>query len=79
MPWTGRTPRAQAAAARAKAIYMKKAKAANIIKRAVSRFGRTKYQRWKYTIPARKPYFQPYSKFYLASLRRRSYRRYRRR
>jgi hypothetical protein len=43
----------------------------------VKKFSKT--PRWKYTIPARKPYFVPYGKFHLAGLRRRSYRRYRRR
>jgi len=73
--WSGRTPRARAAAARAKAMYMKKAIAANIIKKAVAKYGRR--PKGQFTIPARRPYFTPYGRFYLAGLRRRrtSYRR----
>jgi len=77
MPWTGRTPRARAAAARAKARYIR-ARAANVIKRAVAKYSKTR-RRGEFTIPARKPFFFPYSKFQLASMRKRSYSRYRRR
>lgn len=79
MPWTGKTPRARAAAARAKAMYMKKAKAANTIKRYMKKSKFLNARKGYHTIPSRKPYFIPYSKFYLAGLRKRSYGRYRRR